>query len=62
MVLLRLFHHNCYQGSKEICDESVVPEGYLNLTLDIDCQFCEPSKYYKNLTICIWKNSSKECE
>lgn len=59
---LRIYHKNCYESSKEKCDESVVPSGYHNLTLEINCLFCESKIQYQNLTICIWKNSSKECE
>src|SRR3989338_2437660 len=38
---LLIYHKNCYEGSKEKCDESVVPGGYHNLTLEINCLFCE---------------------
>lgn len=53
--------NECYLNEPE-CDRKIVPLGKQKLVLNIGCRYCKPQKYMELFDICIWQNSSKECE
>jgi len=39
------------------CNKTLIPTGKTIIPLVIECKFCNPSKIYKNITICIFEDS-----
>ncbi len=48
-------------NNKNICDYTSVPNGSSEITLRIICEYCEPTFFYKNISICVWRSSYDEC-
>lgn len=58
---LELAAKNCF-GDIEDCDPSIIPEGDIDLSLYVKCDYCEEREQNKELKACIWKKSGAECE
>ncbi len=57
---LELFVDGCV-GDLVGCTEDVIPKGWTDLNLYVECDYCIPSKLNKTFRFCAWKKSSDEC-
>ena len=58
---LELPAYKCFNDSDD-CKKEILAEDGLELNAYIKCDNCIPKEYNKNFSVCIWENSSAECE
>jgi len=51
----KIFHKVCDGdvGSEKNCQPEIIPTGIQNLTLFVECDFCSPQRFKKDIKICI---------
>lgn len=64
----RLYFTNCSydpnekEEFKKRCNRDTIPLGKRALQFVGTCDYCDKQNFTVSIDICIWRNSSKECE
>lgn len=57
---LELTADDCF-GDLEGCTKDIIPEGWIDLNLSINCDYCIPRETIKTFRACIWQGDSSIC-